>query len=199
MQSSAKEEKKKLSKLTNPKSLVLVTYNVVQRGEQHNGLCIVIPDHLPEILYRVRHWMLGDNEVAQSTETVQPRGIDIITAILPRLGGQMDATALDGKDGATILDRVDLLHGRGNVYVFCLELYDILVLLLQVGCAVLELLDLFGRQIGLARGNGFDEGIMQENVLLLRLHKEVSLCPDVTQEAKDIDNRFLLNLLEHGV
>lgn len=111
----------------------------------------------------------------------------------------MDATALDGKDGATILDRVHLLHGRGNVYVFCLELNDILVLLLQVGCAVLELLDLFGRQIGLARGNGFDEGIVQENILLLRLHKEVTLCTNVTQESKDIDNRFLLDLLEHGV
>lgn len=111
----------------------------------------------------------------------------------------MDATALDGKDGATILDRVHLFHGRGNVYVFCLELNDILVLLLQVGCAVLELLDLFDRQIGLARGNRFDEGIVQENILLLRLHKEVTLCTNVTQESKDIDNRFLLDLLEHGV
>lgn len=85
------------------------------------------------------------------------------------------------------------------MYVFCLELNDILVLLLQIGCAVLQLLDLFGRQIGLARGYGLDESVVQEYVLLLGLDKEISLCPNVTQESEDIHNRFLLNLFEHGV
>lgn len=159
----------------------------------------MVPDHLPEVLYRVRHGMLGDYEVAQSPEAVQPRGVDIIAAILARLGRQVHPTALDGEDGAAVLDRVHLLHGGCNVYVFRLELYDVLVLLLQVGSAVLQLLHLLGHQIGLPRGDGLHQSVVQEYVLLLGLHQEVPLSTNVTQKAKDVDDVLLLDLLEHGV
>lgn len=39
------------------------THYIIQRGQKHDGLCIVIPDHLPKVFYCVRHRVLGHYEV----------------------------------------------------------------------------------------------------------------------------------------
>ena len=40
--------------------------------------------------------------------------------------------------------------------------------------------------VRLATLDGFQQSVMQEDVLLLSLHQEVALCPDVLEEAEDV-------------
>ena len=47
--------------------------------------------------------------------------------------------------------------------------------------------------------NDLNEGVMNENVLLLGLHQMSSLSPDVLQVAKDVDVPSGLDLPQHGV
>lgn len=107
----------------------------------------------------------------------------------------MHSTAFDWENSTAILDRVDLFHGRGNVYVLWLELDDVLVLLLQVRCTILQLLDLFPHQVCFPGSDSLNQCIVQEYVLLLGLNQEVSLSPDVTEEAEHVYDILLLDLL----
>jgi len=50
-----------------------------------------------------------------------------------------------------------------------------------------------------AKFDGLEERVVQENVLLLGLHQEISLSANVPEEAVDVDLALGSDLLQHGV
>ena len=53
--------------------------------------------------------------------------------------------------------------------------------------------------VGIAGVNSFQEGVMNENVLLFGLDEEIALIADVTQKSPNVQFVLALNLLQHGV
>ena len=53
--------------------------------------------------------------------------------------------------------------------------------------------------VRLATLHHLQQGVMQEHVLLLRLHQEVTLRPDVLQEAEDVQLALGTDHPHHGV
>lgn len=66
------------------------------------------------------------------------------------------------------------------------ETGDELVLLVEIVLVHSARRDLIHGEVRLAAGDGFDEGVVQEDVLLLGLHEEVALRANVSQKAEDV-------------
>lgn len=142
--------------------------------------------------------MLGDDEIAQSPESKQPRGIDIITSVNAGLGCEMSATSFE-RQNHSIFNLIDRLHGRRHMNFFRHETRYETKLLINILVVHLTCRNLLDCQIRVAICNRFDECVVNENVLLLGLHQKVALRANVTKEAKNIQEPFVLDLFQHGV
>lgn len=98
-----------------------------------------------------------------------------------------------------VLHLVHLLGRRRHVNLLRRERRDELELVAQILVVHAARGDLIQRQIRLAARDGLDQRVVQEDVLLLGLHEEVALRADVPEEAEDVQQLPMLDLLEHRV
>lgn len=85
------------------------------------------------------------------------------------------------------------------MHIFGLELCDQFELVGQQIVVVFDFHNHVGFDVRFAAGNGLDQCIVYENVLLFGLHQEISLVSYVPQETEHIQDTFLFDLLEHCV
>lgn len=183
---------------------------VLIAAQQHHHFHVVVPDHLPIVGNRVSQRVLSEDILAQASESLNKRRVDVIATLLAGLGSDVHSEVLDWQEvQRAILGFIAVFESGDDVEVFRFEHGDEFELSFEqrqssVGRGLSQRLreawQLTGRDLGGRPAfNGFQQRVMNEHVLFLGLNQVIALSTDMFQETVDINAVLLTHHPQHGV
>lgn len=182
--------------------------HLLELGEHDDDGGVVFPEHPPEIVSGVVQRALSGDVSGSVPVTVDQTRVYVVRALDVPLGLQAHSGALVGQDvdqsvfvlvagqvrgdesrrvGFDVGEFLELeLHAGDVVYLGLHELLDVRV-------------EVARGHLGVAADHRLEEGVVDEDVLVLRLDHVVALRPETGHVAVDVDHLLVPDALEHRV